>query len=71
MARSPNTPKPAPRARSLWRSLFSWALTDDELLRIKAGEKVKRKRTAPEGYAFNKRGDLISLRREAMRQGTK
>lgn len=66
---SPNTPAPQPRTRDLMRPFFSWSLTDEELLRIKAGEKVKRKRTAPDGYAFNKRGDLISLRREARRQG--
>lgn len=71
MTRSPNTPKPAPRARSLWRTLFSWALTPEEALLAKSGKKVKRTRSAPTGYAFNKRGDLISLKREAMRQGAK
>lgn len=29
----------------------------------------KRKITAPKGYAFNKRGDLINLRREEARRG--
>lgn len=29
----------------------------------------KRGITAPKGYAFNRRGDLVSLKRQALRQG--
>lgn len=60
---------PLTLSRPFGRTLFSWSLTEDELARVKAGEKVRRKRKAPPGYGFNGRGDLINLRREALRRG--
>lgn len=65
--RTPKRPNPT-RVTIAHTVLFSWALTADERARIKAGEKVKRKRSAPTGYAFNTRADLISLKRDAKRR---
>ena len=65
MTRSPNTPKPASRASTLTRVFFSFS----EPAKTPSGWRRKETAKAPKGYAFNKRGDLVSLRREALRRG--
>lgn len=43
--------------------------TFSEPAKTPSGFRRRSKVTAPKGYAFNRRGDLVSLRREALRQG--